>query len=126
MRACPAVPRGSVRNMAAKRHFRAFARRAVSLPAMVAMEASGQRPARLVNLGLGGACIEVPSPIAVGAAVTLEVAAPNLWDPLVVPATVAWVRPTDAGPTVAGLAFHHTKKSALPALVELLVAYRFE
>lgn len=93
---------------------------------MVAMGAIGQRPARLMNLGLGGACIEVPSPIAVGAAVTLEVAAPNLWDPLVVPATVAWVRPTDGGPTVAGLAFHHAQKSALPALVELLVAYRFE
>jgi Tfp pilus assembly protein PilZ len=112
--------------MAAKRHFRAFARRAVSLPATVATEANGPRPARLMNLGLGGACLEVPSPLAVGSTITLEVTAPNLWDPLVVPATVTWVRPSDAGPAQAGLAFDHTKKSALPALVELLVAYRFE
>lgn len=112
--------------MAAERHFRAFVRRAVSLAATVTTEEAGSRPARLMNLGLGGACIEVPGPLAVGSAVTLEVTAPNLWDPLIVPAKVAWVRLTDAGPAQAGLVFDHARKVALPALVELLVAYRFE
>ena len=112
--------------MAEKRHFRAFARRAVSLPATVVAAASADaRPVRVVNLGLGGACIEVAGELGVGAAVTLEVTAPNLWDPLVVPATVAWQRDTE-GRFHAGLAFRHTEKSALPALVELLAAYRYE
>jgi Tfp pilus assembly protein PilZ len=112
--------------MAAERHFRAFARRAVNLSATVATEANGPRPARLMNVGLGGACIEVSGPPSVGSAITLEVTAPNLWDPLVVSATVTWVHPTGSGPAHVGLAFHHAQKSALPALVELLVAYHFE
>jgi Tfp pilus assembly protein PilZ len=112
--------------MPAERHFRAFARRAVNLTATVGTEANGPRPARLMNVGLGGACIEVSGPLSVGSSVTLEVTAPNLWDPLVVPGTVTWVHPQSAGSAHVGLAFDHTQKSALPALVELLVAYRFE
>jgi len=112
--------------MAAERHFRAFARRGVNLAATVATEHDGPRPARLVDLGLGGACIELPGPIAAGGAITLEVTAPNLWDPLIVPARVVWVRQSDEGPARAGLSFDHVVRSALPALVELLVAYRFE
>jgi hypothetical protein len=110
----------------AERHFRAFARRAVVLPATVTAEAGGARPVRLVNLGLGGACIELGERLAVGAPVTLEVTAPNLWDPLVVPAKVVWLRDTGGGHHHAGLAFGHAEKSALPALVELLAAYRYE
>jgi Tfp pilus assembly protein PilZ len=112
--------------LTAERHFRAFARRAVNLPATVADGADGSKPARLVNIGLGGACVEVPQPLNVGSAVTLQVSAPNLWDPLVVSATVAWIKTTSAGPALAGFAFDHTKKTALPALVELLGAYRYE
>ncbi len=116
--------------MAAPRHFRAFARRVINLPVTIATQAQGPRPARLVNLGLGGACIEVPAAPSFGAGhlVTLEVTAPNLWDPLVVPATVAWVRLAPAGNQIAGLAFNHATKgvAALPALVELLLAFRYE
>ena len=116
--------------MAAEKHFRAFARRVVNLPATLVIPPDGQKPARLVDLGLGGACVEVRAPLRVGFAVTVEVTAPNLWDPLIVPAKVAWVRPaTVAGATavtLAGLAFDHAGKAALPALVELLAAYRYE
>jgi hypothetical protein len=115
MPAAPALP-----------HFRAFARRAVTLSATVATPAEGPRPARLLNLGLGGACVEVPAGLDVGAAVTLEVTAPNLWDPLIVPARVAWVRPDAGGAFHAGFTFDHATPAALPALVELLVAYRYE
>ncbi len=82
-----------------------------------------------MNLGLGGACVEVGDALVVGAAVTLEVTAPNLWDPLVVPARVAWTAPAAAtGATLAGFAFDHGSrtKAALPSLVELLAAYRYE
>lgn len=105
-------------------HFRASARRTVNLPVTLATRAA-RSPARLLNLGLGGACIEASHPLAVGDAVTLEVTTPNLWDPLVVPSVVAWTAAADTG-TRAGLAFDHAGKSALPALVELLSAYRFE
>ncbi|HEX3597211.1 MAG TPA: PilZ domain-containing protein [Polyangiaceae bacterium] len=112
--------------VAAERHFRAFARRAVNLPATLAIPPDGQKPAKLVDLGLGGAAVEVKATLRVGFAVTVEVTAPNLWDPLIVPAKVAWVRPGTAGTTLAGLAFDHAGKAALPALVELLAAYRYE
>ena len=112
--------------MAAERHFRAFARRAVNLPATLGTLADGPRPARLVDLGLGGACVELRAPLKIGLAVTLEVTAPNLWDPLIVPAKVAWSRSGADGATLAGVAFDHAGKSALPALVELLAAYRYE
>jgi hypothetical protein len=112
--------------MAAPLHFRAFARRVVNLPATLAIPPDGQKPARLVDLGLGGACVEVRALLRVGFAVSIEVTAPNLWDPLIVPAKVAWVRPAASGVTLAGLAFDHAGKAALPALVELLAAYRYE
>jgi PilZ domain-containing protein len=116
--------------MAAPQHFRAFARRAINLPSTVATQADGPTPARLINLGLGGACIEVSAvpPVAPGTVVTVEVTAPNLWDPLVVLGKIAWVHHIGPGTVHAGVVFDHTRKgkAALPALVELLVAYRYE
>jgi Tfp pilus assembly protein PilZ len=112
--------------MVPERHFRAFARRAVSLPASLTAGPSAPAAARLVNLGLGGATIETAGTLSIGAPVTLEVAAPNLWDPLVVPAIVAWTAEQGAGGTRAGLAFRHPSRTALPALVELLAAQRYE
>jgi PilZ domain len=111
--------------VAAERHFRAFSRRAINLPATLGTLADGPCPARLVDLGLGGACVEVRAPLKVGFAVTLEVTAPNLWDPLIVPAKVAWVRP-GSGATRVGVVFDHAGRAALPALVELLASYRYE
>jgi len=112
--------------MVPERHFRAFARRAVSLPATLTAGSAPPAAARLVNLGLGGASVETAAPLSIGAQVTLEVAAPNLWDPLFVPAIVTWTAGQDAGVTRAGLAFRHAERTALPALVELLAANRYE
>lgn len=112
--------------MPAERHFRAFARRAVSLPVTISAEGGGARSARLVNLGLGGACISLAERTEPGRIVTLEVNAPNLWDPLVVVATVAWVQGAGPRSFVAGLAFDHTAPGALRSLVELLGAYGYE
>ena len=113
--------------MAAERHFRAFARRAVNLPAVVGTESGGTRPARLTNLGLGGACIELSGPLTRGVR-RRPSRSPRRTSgiALLVPAIVTWVRPSESGRAEAGLAFDHTERTALPALVELLVAYRFE
>jgi len=112
--------------MPAERHFRAFARPAVSLPVTISTEGTGARSARLVNLGLGGASVALGEKTELGRVVTLEVNAPNLWDPLVVVATVAWVRSVGPRSFAAGLAFDHTSPSALRSLVELLGAYGYE
>lgn len=111
--------------MPAERHFRAFARRAVTLPVTISTEAGSARSARLVNLGLGGACVSLSEKPELGGVVTLQVNAPNLWDPLVVVAKVAWVR-TAGRSVLAGLAFDHSVRSALPSLVELLGAHGYE
>jgi hypothetical protein len=111
--------------MPAERHFRAFARRAVSLPVTISTEGGGVRPAKLVNLGLGGACVSVSEKTEPGRVVTLEVNAPNLWDPLVVVAKVAWMR-SNGRSVLAGLAFDHSARGTLPSLVELLGAHGYE
>jgi len=111
--------------MPAERHFRAFARRAVTLPVTISTEGGGARPAKLVNLGLGGACVAVCEKTERGRVGTLEVNAPNLWDPLVVAAKVAWVR-SNSRSTLAGLAFDHAARGTLPSLVELLGAHGYE
>jgi hypothetical protein len=111
--------------MPAERHFRAFARRAVSLPVTIATEGGSARPAKLVNLGLGGACVAVSEKTEAGHVVTLEVNAPNLWDPLVVVAKVTWVR-TNGRAMLAGLAFDHSARGTLSSLVELLGAHGYE
>ena len=111
--------------MPAERHFRAFARRAVTLPVTISTEGGSTRPAKLVNLGLGGACVAVSEKTEPGRVVTLEVNAPNLWDPLVVVAKIAWVR-TNGRSMLAGLAFDHSARVALPSLVELLGAHGYE
>jgi hypothetical protein len=109
-----------------ERHFRAFARRSVNLPATLRTPTTERAPARLVNLGLGGACVEAGITLDIGHSVTLEVSAPNLWDPLVVPAQITWVKKRGKEAVVAGLAFRSPEEASLPALVELLSAYRYE
>ena len=110
-------------------HFRALARRPVNLPATLVSEEEGwEREARLVDLGLGGACIEVAEAVSTGVPVTLRVTAPTLWDPLVLQARVAWLRlpSRDGQPTRVGMRFEYGPKPPLGALVELLGANVFE
>ena len=72
-------------------HFRLRARRTVSLPARISARESGiALDARLVDLGLEGACVELSVPVEVGDPVLLSVDLPGLWDPLELPAVVAW------------------------------------
>lgn len=107
--------------MGSERHFRAFGRRAVNLSASIAT-ADGSRPARLLNVGLGGACVEIEDirALSVGSEVTLELTASNLWDPLSVAGRIAWIHMAGPGAGRAGLTFRHAGGQALPALVELM------
>ena len=107
-------------------HFRAFARCEVNLPVTLTSEPSGDQEAHLLNLGLGGACVEVTEGLGKGSRVTLVLSTPKLWDPLVIRTTVAWVRNGDDGVARAGLQFDHERSQAIRALAEVLCAERFE
>ena len=103
-------------------HYRALARRPVSLPAVVTSEDDlWEVSARVVDLGLGGARLEVQGPLGLGAPVRLTVVSPNLWDPLVLHGQVAWTNEP-----VAGIRFAHSSGTTLRALVDLIASHGFE
>jgi hypothetical protein len=126
--------------MAARDHFRAHGRRRVDLDAVVrSKDGAVSHEARVRDLGLGGACIEIVEAVdllgegrpALGvereASVTLEVMAPTLWDPLTLAGRIAWVRRGAAGrPTRAGVRFEHREPGALYALFQLLGAHIYD
>jgi len=120
--------------MQVRDHFRAHGRRVVSLPAILRDESRGvEEDARIRNLGLGGACIEL-APLAkegvllrVDSIVILEVTAPSLWDPLILRARVAWSRRSHADrPARLGVRFEHTEQGGLFALFQLLGAHAYD
>jgi hypothetical protein len=132
--------------MAARDHFRAHGRRRVDLDATLRGREGGfSHVARVRDLGLGGACVELGEPgdpsrvllpgearsVGVGvereASVTLEVMAPTLWDPLLLGGRIAWVRRGAPGrPTRAGVRFEHREPASLYALFQLLGAHVYD
>lgn len=101
-----------------------MARRPVSLPARIASERSTTvRAARLVDLGLGGAGVELTEPIKDGESVQILIDAPHLWDPLELEAKVAWTRVGEGkAPNRAGVRFERVNGKTLRLLAELLEA----
>jgi hypothetical protein len=116
--------------MAARDHFRAHARRRVDLDATLrAKDGAFAHEARVRDLGLGGACVELPDAGGVEreAPVVLEVMAPTLWDPLLLGGRIAWVRRGErARPLRAGVRFEHRDSAALYALFQLLGAQVYD
>jgi hypothetical protein len=118
--------------MAARDHFRAHARRRVDLDATLRGRDGGfSHDARVHDIGMGGACVEIKEPHGAGvdreAPVTLEVMAPTLWDPLVLGGRIAWVRRGGQGrPSRAGVRFEHRDPAALYALFQLLGAHVYD
>jgi len=107
------------------RHFRAHARRAVNFSAtLVAAGGAFQRPARLLDLGLGGARVRVSDAVPPGSPVGLVLSAPHLWDPLQLEGSVVWQRQA-ADATELGVRFHHRSAATLRALGELFEAMLF-
>jgi hypothetical protein len=107
-------------------HFRAYPRAQSRTSAALRVD---EREARvlLVDLGMGGAGIELVAPFAVerelrvGEQVDLVLGAANRWEPLVLSARLAWWRPPRAG-----LAFLHDVEPSTWALFELLGTESFE
>jgi hypothetical protein len=112
-----------------QRHFRAFARRTLALPGALGDENGTARAVVVVNLGLGGACVEAQEDGALdslspGRMVTLEVAPSGLWDPLHLTARVAWVSPASVRAARAGIAFQLSGHHLPSGLIELLGSFR--
>ena len=83
---------------------------------------------RVVDLGLGGACLEVSDSAPPGTAVELVIDTPHLWDPLTLKGAVAWSRTlteADGGGTLLGVRFELATGAAVRALAELLEAEAF-
>jgi hypothetical protein len=101
-----------------------MARRPVRLPARIANERNSTTwAARLVDLGLGGACVELAEPMIEGAKVTLLIDAPHLWEPLELEAKVAWSRAAEGTtPNRSGVRFERVSGTTLRLLAELLEA----
>ena len=108
--------------MSARAHFRLRNRRNVRLPARIAARGSSiALDTRLVDLGLEGACVELPAPVEVGDPVLLTVDLPGLWDPLALEAVVAWTAPPSPDRQArAGVRFSTPSGPALLLIAELL------
>jgi len=86
----------------------------------------GNQRLRIVNLSLGGACIEVVAPVSPGTPLVLEIVAPTLWDPLILRSRVVWSRGDRGTLQRAGLCFEPTNPARIFALFELLGAQRYD
>lgn len=103
-------------------HFRALSRRPVSLSAVMSHgDGSWKRPARVLDLSLGGACMELHEAVPNGTSISLAVEAPHLWDPLFLEGEVVWLHVLDGAARV-GVHFRHRSGRTLRRLTELLEA----
>lgn len=109
------------------RHFRSIARRQVELRAVVTVHPDRtEHEARIVDLGLGGACFEVTGAVGADTRIVLEIRTPTRWDPLVLDGAVAWARLDPAtGVTRGGVFFSNNDPHTLLGLFELLEACAF-
>lgn len=110
--------------MSSVEHFRAHARRLVALDGVLFGEDEPwEKPARVIDLGLGGARLKLTEGVTLGTAVKLAVLAPHLWDPLEVSGEVVWVALHEGkSDTRVGVRFNHRSGASLRALAELLEA----
>ena len=111
--------------MAAPRvdHFRSQAR--IPLVAELTVSPLGatyELAARLVDLGLGGACFELSERFEPGQRLRLELELPGLWDNLTVHGEVAWQRPLESGGARVGVRFTRPTGQTLRILAENLAA----
>jgi hypothetical protein len=108
--------------------FRVHARRVVRLQATISHPRAGwERDADVFDIGLGGACLSAPEPLHPGERVSIAFVAPSLWDPLMIPARVAWYRPGSGIYSArAGVAFDHTGRQSVMALFELVGTLVYE
>ena len=103
--------------------FRAHERRSVKLTAVLSHRERGwQRDVIVFDLGLGGACVETPfgaqkDALGVGDRVQVQFVMAERWDPLQIPARVAWTSAQRAG-----VAFEFNSPESTWGIFELLAA----
>ena len=122
-------------------HFRAHERRAVRLPVGLLGRLGGERGAEriavVVDVSIAGAGLETEVPLAPGEHLDVSFATPTLWDPLIVPAVVAWAAPPRPTATYdalgrprvvarAGLRFDYPNPDAALAMFEMLATLDYE
>ena len=109
-------------------HFRAQARKPVSLVGALrpaSIHVAWNRDVHVLDLGLGGACVEMSTAVPDGTAVELVIETPHLWDPLTLRGAIAWQLTLEAGGARLGVRFDHATSSSVRALTELLEAEAF-
>ncbi|HEY3495699.1 MAG TPA: PilZ domain-containing protein [Polyangiaceae bacterium] len=102
-------------------HFRSLGRHPADLPVRVSVVGrEGSHAARLLDLGLGGACLEIAERYERGDRLRVELDLPGLWDPLVLDAEVAWCEPRAEGAARAGLRFVGASGRSLRLIAEAI------
>jgi hypothetical protein len=76
--------------------------------------------ARLIDLGLGGACLELAERCERGDSLSVELDVPGLWDPLVLEAEVAWCEARTEGAARVGVTFKQPSGKSLRLIAEAL------
>lgn len=109
-------------------HFRAHPRRAVRLEVELQLgRAAARRSASMTDVSLAGAGLELDETLVPGERLTIAIATPTLWDPLVVPAVVAWARAGEGRSRArAGIAFEHASADSVFATWEMLSALIYD
>ncbi|HQB46480.1 MAG: PilZ domain protein [Deltaproteobacteria bacterium ADurb.Bin207] len=106
--------------------FRRVARRGVRMTAILRIDGNpADCPVTLLDLGLGGARLQIEQALPTGTEAWLELMTPLRWDPLVLRSKVVWSR-YDSGKSLVGLQFFHESHSLLYSLFELLNTSEFE
>jgi hypothetical protein len=109
-------------------HFRSQSRKGVSLPGALRAadsDVNWNRDVRVIDLGLGGACVETSDSVPAGTAVELVIDTPHLWDPLTLIGAVAWEHSLEPGGARLGVRFDHASGARVRTLSELLEAEAF-
>ena len=113
--------------MAGRAYFRSFGRQPTNLRAVVtSSDGSWERRGKLVNLGVGGGCLELTDTLPVGARVQLRVEAPQLWDPFPISARIAWSGYGGGRAVRAGLEFDQHSLASIRTLLDLLGTAAYE
>ena len=102
-------------------HFRAYPRQSTRVTMSARLDGGTAPPVRIIDVSMGGAGVRTGATLDVGARVELVLQVPNRWDPLVLPARVAWAKGDRAG-----LAFEHRDDADVYALFEMLGVQTFD
>jgi len=104
---------------------------------LYAQRSGGSRPAVVTDVSLAGAGLETDEPLVPGERLSVTLATPTMWDPLVLDAVVAWAQPPRPSNEVdhlgrsrtvarAGVAFAYDGPASILAMFEMLSTLGYE